>query len=153
MKSKCTKCKTTNDKGAKVCSNCGADLMKQQRSGCIFAAVVIVLVVVISVWSISGGEEKAEKQLTAKELRAQEISKCFSAWDGSHIQLTERIKNSLNDEDSYEHERTVYVDMDSLLLVETTFSAKNGFGGRLKKTVIAQTNLDCEVVSIIQWYE
>ncbi len=81
----------------------------------------------------------------------------FSAWDGSHKALEGLIKKSMNDEDSYKHHETTYievkdkeiqakmqevvkasgqnykVDIDDIVIT-CVFSGKNAYGGRVKNT-------------------
>jgi len=78
------------------------------------------------------------------------LSKGFSAWDGSHIKLTEVIKESMNNPDSYEHVETVYFDQGDHLIVNQTFRGKNAFGGTVKNTVKAKVSIDGEVLEIIE---
>lgn len=88
-----------------------------------------------------------------KEKRKQNIQKLFSDWDGSHIKLTEKIKKSLNDPKSYEHIETSYIDRDSHIIVNTTFTAKNAFGGTLKKDVIVVSDTLGNIKEVIQWID
>lgn len=83
----------------------------------------------------------------------------FSPWDGSHDGLKKMIKANLNDEGSFKHIETTYIDVSDEdakervnsmlkkagyskrvevgdLLITTKFSAKNAFGGRVKNTAI-----------------
>ncbi len=100
-----------------------------------------------------------ETTLSAEEAAAQArqewIESQFSIWDGSHKELTTLIKTNLNDEKSYEHINTVFVDVNSQervdivnmklaaleidhkvkigdLFIDTEFSAKNGFNATIK---------------------
>lgn len=69
----------------------------------------------------------------------------------SHIKLSEKLKKSLNDPKSYEHIETTYKGFDSLLVINATFTAKNGFGGTLKKEVIVVNDTLGNITRIIQW--
>lgn len=85
------------------------------------------------------------------------ISSQFSLWDGAHTALEDLIKDNLNDEKSYDHIETTYIDVNSQemkdtvngilldagysnrveiddLFITTEFSAKNAFGGTVKNT-------------------
>ncbi len=86
-----------------------------------------------------------------KEKRKEELRVCFSVWDGSHRNLTEFIKENMNDPDSYEHVETVYQDMVSVLIVETTFRGTNQFGAVVKNMVKARVSADdkCTVLKIL----
>ena len=95
------------------------------------------------------------REAIAKEEHDKWINDQFSVWDGSHRELTKLIKQNLNDEKSYDHIKTVYVEilndaqikeMNKLfkqvgsnaradigdLWIETQFSAKNAFNATIK---------------------
>ncbi|MDD5749463.1 MAG: hypothetical protein PHO91_01590 [Patescibacteria group bacterium] len=93
--------------------------------------------------------KKAEEEA---EARKKMIEKQFSAWDGSHIQLTKLIKNAMNDPKSYEHVETTYWDMKNHLIVNTTFRGKNAFGGTVKNTIKAKVSIDGENIEILEQY-
>lgn len=82
--------------------------------------------------------------------RQDRIEAQFSAWDGSHRNLTEVIKDTMNDPNSFEHDKTLYWDKGDYLLVQTTFRGKNVFGGVVKNTVTAKVDLDGKVLEIIK---
>ena len=82
--------------------------------------------------------------------REERLEKGFSSWDGSHRGLTESIKDSMNDPGSYEHVETVYGDMGNHLVVRTTFRGKNAFGGVVSNWVKAKTDLDGNVLEVIE---
>ncbi|WP_300434036.1 hypothetical protein [Christiangramia sp.] len=151
MKQKCSKCNHEVNKDMKNCPNCDADLTKQRKIATFGCLGFVLIAIIIGIWFFSG--ESETPQLTDAEKRVQHIENCLSAWDGSHPELEERIKSSLNDEESYEHIETRYLDNDSSITLITKFSAKNSFGGTLKKDVIAEINNNCELIEIIQWYE
>ena len=72
-------------------------------------------------------------------------------WDGSHIELTKIIKNSMNEPDSYEHVETVYWDMGDHLVIKTTFRGKNAFGGVVKNWVKAKADINTgQVIEVIE---
>ena len=92
-----------------------------------------------------------------KSRRNAWVEEQFSAWDGSHLELTKLIKSALNDEKSYEHLKTSYINItdeatkerynsalanagyDSRveindIFITTEFSAKNPFNATIKAT-------------------
>lgn len=81
------------------------------------------------------------------QMKSKQIESQFSQWDGSHKNLTNVIKESMNDPGSYEHIRTVFLDNGDHLVVTTTFSGKNAFGGRVKNTIKAKVALNGTVLS------
>ena len=90
------------------------------------------------------------KPISPEETRKELIKKEFNAWDGSHFQLEEYIKKSMNDPGSYEHVETVYWDRGDYLVVMTTFRGKNAFGGVVKNSVKAKVGLDGSIIDIIE---
>ncbi len=97
------------------------------------------------------GKRSAPDYLANKDAaRKKRLEGGFSAWDGSNWELTKLIKNSMNDPGSYEHVKTAYWDMGDHLVVRTTFRGKNAFGGIVKNWVKAKTDLDGNVVEIME---
>ncbi len=123
---------------------------KDVKKGCLI--LTVLLVIIISIVAITC-ESEPETPLTKQEIHQQNIQKLFSGWDGSHIKLAEKIKVSLNDPKSYEHIETTYKDMDSFLIINSTFTAKNGFGGTLKKEVIVMSDTLGNITEILKWID
>lgn len=96
----------------------------------------------------------------------------FSAWDGSHTVLKDLIKDNLNDEKSFDHIETTFIDVstDSKkdqvnnilkgagysqrvdvgdLFVVTKFSAKNAFNATIKSTAYGIVDESAGVVTLI----
>ena len=93
-------------------------------------------------------QDYLEKKAAARKER---IEKGFSSlWDGSHRELTKVIKGSMNDPGSYEHVETVSWDMGDHLVVRTTFRGKNAFGSVVSNWVKAKTDLDGNVLEVIE---
>lgn len=97
----------------------------------------------------SGSDDNKKADGTKKTDREILIEKQFSAWDGSHPQLESMIKEAMNDPDSYEHVETVYWDLQDHLVIRTTYSGKNAFGGRVKNWVKAKVDFEGNVLEII----
>jgi hypothetical protein len=100
------------------------------------------------------------------------IKEQFSAWDGSHRTLKELILKNLNDEKSYDHIETTYIDVNSEdrmnnvnkilsdagykqrvemddLFISTQFSAKNAFGGTVKHTAYGIASYSNQTITLI----
>lgn len=100
------------------------------------------------------------------------IKEQFSAWDGSHRKLKELILKNLNDEKSYDHIETTYIDVNSEdrmnnvnkilsdagykqrvemddLFISTQFSAKNAFGGTVKHTAYGIASYSNQTITLI----
>lgn len=94
--------------------------------------------------------EAAAAEAKQIEARKRRIERGFRSWDGSHIELTKLIKESMNDPRSYEHDKTVYWDMGDHLIVTTSFRGKNAFGGVVRNWVKAKVDLDGAVIAVIE---
>jgi len=115
---------------------------KTAAKGCgIFVLAIVVIVILVGVFS-------EEEVLTPDQEWQKTIDHCFSAWDGSHIELERIIKNGVKDPGSYEHIQTKHILDDSLTMsVMMSFRSKNGFGGMVVTNVIAKTSVkDCNVI-------
>lgn len=100
------------------------------------------------------------------------IREQFSAWDGSHRELTKLIKAQLNDEKSYDHISTTYreiTDEDAKaevnqvlanagysqrvevndLFIQTEFSAKNAFNATIKNTAFGIASYANNTITLI----
>ena len=107
-----------------------------------------------------------------KTERNQWITNQFSAWDGSHTVLKNLIKDRLNDEKSFSHIETTYIDVSTEdkknqvndilkqsgysqrvsvgdLFIITKFSAKNAFNATIKNTAFGIANYSANTVSLI----
>ena len=93
---------------------------------------------------------KEEKEALVAKERTETIEKGFSSWDGSHIKLTEIIKEHMNDEKSYEHVKTLYWDNGDYITVKATFRGANAFGAKVLSTVTAKCSFDGDVLEVIE---
>lgn len=146
----CKECGKEVSTEAKTCPNCGAPVKKEPTQyGCgTLILIGFVIFLFIGLFSSNDSSEPAAPK-TSGELRKERIERGFSAWDGSHLALTRIIKKSMNDPDSYEHDKTVYVDKGDHLIVQTTFRGKNAFGGVVRNSIMAKVGLDGSVIEIL----
>jgi hypothetical protein len=86
---------------------------------------------------------------TPKTERQIKVESQFSAWDGSHRGLTNLIKKSMNDPDSYEHIETRFKDNTDHIFIITKFRGANAFGGKVITTVSAKVDFSGNVIQII----
>ena len=73
---------------------------------------------------------------------------CLSNVDGSHPAFVERVKDRLNDPDSFTHDETLVlpVDENDLHYIEMAFRATNKFGGVVRGSASgAYRNSDCSI--------
>lgn len=114
------------------------------------SALAVAFFIFIAFGSGDDDSSKTNADGTPKTERQTQIEKQFSAWDGSHIELTKLIKKAMNDPGSYEHVETVYWDMKDHIVVRTTYSGKNAFGGRVKNWVKAKVDNNGNIIEIIE---
>lgn len=97
-------------------------------------------------------EQSAELEKRKAARETKRIENQFSAWDGSHPELTRIIKEQMNDPDSYQHVETRFKKIDdSTIDVYTTFRGKNKFGGVITKKVYAKVDFFGNVKGNIVW--
>ncbi|HAU5563294.1 TPA: DUF4875 domain-containing protein [Serratia fonticola] len=101
------------------------------------------------------GAEKMKAQRVIKQhkeealaKRKKDIESQFSSWDGSHIDLARRVKDMLNDPDSFKHYKTTYIDRGDHITVFMDFGGKNGFGGMVRNSISADYSLDGTLIKI-----
>lgn len=113
----------------------------------------------------------SSKPLTPEEEYQNWVDSQFG-WDGEHITLEELIIESLNDEESYKHIETTYLEIadDSIkeelndalkadgysnrveikdLVIMTEFSADNVFGGTVKSMAIGISSYSDNIITLI----
>lgn len=113
--------------------------------------IIITVVIVICVFIFIGYiKSTPSAPVSPEQARKELIERNFSAWDGSHRQLENYIKESMNDPDSYEHIKTTYYDNGQYLLVQTTVRGKNAFGALVKNQIRAKVALDGSILQIIE---
>ncbi len=119
-----------------------------------------------------GNYNISSMSINFKTERNEWITSQFSAWDGSHTVLKSLIKDNMNDEKSFEHIETTYIDVaneekmnqvnDILkqsgyaqrvdvgdLFVMTEFSGKNAFNATVKNTAFGIVDYSADTVTLI----
>lgn len=91
---------------------------------------------------------RMKQKQKAAEKRKEEIELQFSPWDGSHRDLERRIKESMNDPDSYKHYKTFYFDHGKHITVITEFGGRNSFGGMVRNTISADYTINGNFIKI-----
>ncbi|EGO6390947.1 zinc ribbon domain-containing protein [Salmonella enterica] len=80
----------------------------------------------------------------------------FSGWDGDYKPLEAAIKDSMNDDSSYEHVNTgynlvLYKVKSPYAVVRTTFKGTNAYGAVVKNTVSAKVDIKTgQIIEILQ---
>jgi hypothetical protein len=124
--------------------------MKTKKMTKHLLSILTVCFFIFIAFGSDGEDSNLNEDGTPKTERQIQVDSQFSLWDGSHIELTKLIKKGLNDPDSYEHVETVYWDMNDHVIVRTTYSGKNAFGGRVKNWVKAKVDNNGNIVEIIE---
>lgn len=119
-----------------------------------------------------GNYNISSMSINFKTERNEWITSQFSAWDGSHTVLKNLIKDNMNDEKSFKHIKTTYIDAateekknqvnDILkqsgysqrvdvgdLFVMTEFSGKNAFNATVKNTAFGIVDYSADTVTLI----
>jgi len=158
----CSECNKEISRSAPVCPHCGFVRFKQQNTYNIFnetekkkkdnklALILgIALVVIVGITYISSSSHSEPQPRTKEEIRYDQIKTGFSAWDGSHIELTKLIKRTMNNPNSYEHVETTYSDNGDHLIVSTTFRGTNAFGGVVTNRIAAKVSLNGTIIQVL----
>lgn len=98
---------------------------------------------------------KNEPASMAKYIDYDVFDEQFGVWNGTHYKLERYIKSKMNDPDSYEHDKTMHrivvTDNERYAVISTTFRGKNGYGGMVRNTVVAKTNVDTgDIIEIVE---
>lgn len=144
---KCRECNNPVSNQAEKCPNCGVTIKKPAGCGTVIA-VVVLFFIAFSGFMTAFETKQPQPEKTPEQIRRELIEKPFDLFDGSHDDLTRNIKASLNDPDSYQHDKTTYKDMTDHLIITTTFRAKNKYGGMMTYQVIAKADLNGKVLEI-----
>jgi DNA-directed RNA polymerase subunit RPC12/RpoP len=138
----CGECQREVSDSAIICPACGYPLKiinekkPPRKYGC---GTLILLFVVAAI--VKGGYDQASAPPPAPLTRTQQIESQFSSWNGAHRNLEETVKARLKDPDSYEHIETRYTDRGDYISVYMKYRAKNGFGGYVVETAVANCTL------------
>lgn len=89
------------------------------------------------------------REKPAAKTRQDYINEHFSGYDGSSPKLEAKIKENMNDPDSYEHVETRYKDNGKTLYVLTKFRGKNAFNATITK--YAEGTVDMTTGDLIDW--
>lgn len=132
----------------------------------------------VPAWKIQGDrdpavEEDRNNRTMPTPVRIAWIEDQFDWWDNEHKQLAEMVKSQLNDEGSYRHEDTNYVNITSKeirdeiqktlnsagiyeqievgdLVIMMEFSAKNAFNARIKNTAIGIAKYSSNTIHLVK---
>ena len=95
-------------------------------------------------------EKAVENAAIAKKAEYQAwITGQFSAWDGSDTYLVKLVKENLNDDSSFKHVKTTYIDKGTYIIVYMEYRAKNGFGAYILQNVTAKADYKTNTIKII----
>ena len=103
---------------------------------------------------IADNKIKAAKVISDAKIAANTayqswITNQFSVWDGSNTVLVNLVKQNLNDDTSFKHVSTTYVNHGSYLIVFMVYRAKNAFGAEILQNVTARSDYATNTITII----
>lgn len=114
----------------------------------VFGSMIFIFFSFITICVIYDAEP-SEEQPTQPEI----ITNQFSAWDGSHKKLSEHIKKSLLNPDSYKHIETSYWVIGAAgtdLVIQCTFECQGGFGSTVRRKIKVRVDDQGEVIKLIE---
>lgn len=111
-----------------------------------------LLLVGLLTWSNSPSSGTSEPGVARIPTKADSIRQQFSAWDGSHINFKQFIKDNMNDPSSFEHVKTAYeIRKDSTeILIQMTYRGTNAFGGVVTNTSQGLANINGDIIKLIK---
>ncbi|WP_111308880.1 hypothetical protein [Confluentibacter sediminis] len=123
---------------------------KDVKKGCL--ALIFLLVIIVSIAAITCENEES---LTKQEIRDKKINELLygNGMNAVNIKLIQLVKRHLNDPSSMGNIEVYYVDHDSTITVTQKFTAKNAFGGTLRKEVIVSIDTLGNITDIIKWID
>ena len=129
-----------------------SDLNKSSKFFVVCMVFSIFIFTIVLIGELFGSDDKkpsqAPQEVKKVLTRAEQIDNQFSPWDGSHIKLTKKIKESMNDPKSFEHIETRFKDLGNEIVVHESFRGKNAFGGLVINKVIATVDIDGNVLTM-----
>ncbi|MXZ54644.1 MAG: hypothetical protein F4Z14_00505 [Gammaproteobacteria bacterium] len=97
--------------------------------------------------------DKPETTRTPADSVQEKIDAQFSPWDGSHRRLVSEVQRRLNDPGSFEHLETKTLKgtgYPKTFIVRMEYTAKNAFGGRVRKYVLVEVSVDTgQIVEVL----
>jgi len=123
-----------------------------KKNGCLLLSSI--LIIIISIFAITC-ESESGKPLTKQEVRDKKISELLygNGLNAVNIKLMQLVKRDLNDPSSMGNIEVYYVDQDSMIIVTQKFTAKNAFGGTLRKEVVVSIDTLGNITDIIKWID
>lgn len=106
-----------------------------------FAGLMIVIIM-LAVSLANNSDPTKNEPPTQQQL----IERQFNPWNGSHIDLTRRIKKDMNDPDSFEHVETTFRRENGNIIVYEKFRGTNKFGAVVTNEIIAEYTMDGKFV-------
>lgn len=94
---------------------------------------------------VNVGKEAEQRNKTLKAIDDQ-----LSDLDGSHYELKQLIKASMDDPRSFDHVKTTYSVVEEGLFIRTQFRGNNAFGAKVLDSVGAIYDLDGNLVRIVE---
>lgn len=111
---------------------------------------LLVLAVFVVLTLNSCGEKK-----TKEELRTEKITDLLynNGQKTVRVNLKYMLEDKLNDPNSLKLLETTYVDKGSTIVITQNFTAKNTFGGMLKKDIVVTIDTLGNIVKVNRWFE
>lgn len=143
---KCKECGNEISDKAEKCPSCGAPT--STKLGCLSLSFIAIFAFMVIGYAVQYSSPPPPPK-TEEQIRKESIHQHFDALNGSHFELTKLVKKSLNDPDSYDHDKTTYIDKGDRLTITTTFRARNEKGGMTTHQVTAEADLKGNILKVI----
>jgi len=106
-------------------------------------------------WIFTQNQLKIKKKTTNAQVINEKaayqawVKAQFSLSSGENMRFVELIKKPLNDDTSFSHVKTTYVDKGDYLIIDMTYRAKNTAGELIVQNATAKTDYKTNTISVI----
>lgn len=123
--------------------------IKEVKKGCFILVLIALAAMLILNYTCEN------KKLSKEEVRFNLINKLLYKSGANTVSLKIRymIEKDLNDPKSMNPVELTYIDKDTIIVITQQFTAKNAFGGTLKKEVIVTIDTLGNIIEVNKWFK
>lgn len=116
---------------------------KFSKKGCL----IIVVILGVLIWGLTrDGDNKNDEIVTTEDILQGDLS----PWDGSLAPLVDFVKESMKDPESFEHDKTLYLQStkdSNEFVITMNYTGTNSFNAKVKSSVKCLYNVNTKEIS------
>lgn len=117
---------------------------KFSKKGCL----IIVVILGVLIWGLTrdGGDDKDNEIATTEDILLGDLS----PWDGSLAPLVDFVKESMKDPESFEHDKTLYLQStkdSNEFVITMNYAGTNSFNAKVNSSVKCLYNVKTKEIS------